>query len=94
MKVLNWNARGLHAHNKRRILRDMITTHKIDIIAIQETKKESFTHRILKSISTKFDKWVWVEAHGRSGGILFACDSDTCLITDSVTHTYSVDVFI
>lgn len=80
MKILNWNARGLNAPKKRRILKDMIITHKIDIIVIQETKKDSFTHRILTSISSKFDKWVWVTAQGRSGGILFGCDSDTCTI--------------
>lgn len=94
MKVLNWNARGLNAPKKRRILRDMILEHKIDIIVIQETKKDTFSHRILKSISSRFDTWIWLGAHGRSGGILFGCDSDTCLVTDSVVHTYSIDIFL
>ena len=76
MRVLNWNARGLNAPKKRRILRDLILDNSIDLIAIQETKKENFSLRILKSISHRFDTWLWVESHGRSGGILVGCDRD------------------
>lgn len=94
MKVLNWNARGLNAPSKRRILRDLILEHHIDIIAIQETKKETFTNRALRSISTRFDKWIWVASQGRSGGILFGCDSNTCTVLDSIVHRFSVDIFI
>ena len=91
MKVLNWNARGLNAPKKRRILRDLINDNSIDLIAIQETKKESFTYRILKSISSRFDNWVWIASRGRSGGILVGCDSNSCVIERSETLTYSVD---
>lgn len=94
MKVLNWNIRGLNAPKKRRALRDIISSNKIDVIAIQETKKETFTHRILKSISSKFDNWFSLPSRGRSGGILIGCDSDTCQVVRYVAHTYSIDVFL
>lgn len=94
MRILNWNARGLNAPKKRKILKDLIIDNSIDLIAIQETKKESFTLRTLQSISRRFDKWIWVESHGRSGGILVGCDSDVCQIVSSKTHTYSVNIFL
>jgi hypothetical protein len=34
-----WNARGLGSSKKRRILHDIIVDNKIDVIAVQETKK-------------------------------------------------------
>ena len=75
MNFLNWNARGLNSYKKRQILHDILVDHRIDILAIQETKKEQFTNRILRTISTRFDVWYWVPSVGRSGGILFGCDS-------------------
>lgn len=56
MNILNWNVRGIDAPRKRQILEDLISKHHIDLIAIQETKKENFNHRIMRSISIKFDK--------------------------------------
>lgn len=72
----------------------MLADNQVDIVAIQETKKETFTHRALRSISSKFDKWIWLESKGRSGGILFGCDSDNYSVIDSVVHTYLVDIWL
>lgn len=94
MRVLNWNARGLNAPKKRRILKDLILDNSIDLIAIQETKKENFSLRILKSISHRFDTWVWVESKGRSGGILVGCDSNICHFESSEILTYSTNIFL
>ena len=42
MNFLNWNARGVNSPKKRQILNDIIVANKIDLIAIQETKKTEF----------------------------------------------------
>lgn len=47
----------------------------MDILAIKETKKEPVSARILKTIATKIDIREWLPSVGRSGGILFGCDS-------------------
>ena len=91
MNFLNWNARGINSSKKRQILHDMIVDNKIDILAIQETKKENFTTRILDFISTKFDIWQWVPSIGRSGGILFGCDSTKFRYLSHTTHQFSLD---
>lgn len=54
----------------------MILEYKIDLIAIQETKKESFTTRLLNSISNTLDIWLWVPSMERSKGILFGGDNN------------------
>jgi exonuclease III len=55
MNILFWNARGLSATSKRRMLHDLICSNKIDIIAIQETKKSEFSQRMLRGINPHFD---------------------------------------
>ena len=56
MNILNWNIRGMNAPRKRRILKDLLKDNHVDLVAIQETKKDDFSPRVLRSISTTFDK--------------------------------------
>lgn len=72
----------------------MISDHHVDLIAIQETKKESFTNRALRFLSSKFDKWCWLPSVGRAGGILFGCDSDDYNVLDSQVHRFSISVWV
>jgi exonuclease III len=83
MNILSLNARGLDSSKKHRILHDIIVDNKIDMVAIQETKKQHFSSRMLKSICNKFDCWHELLAIGLSGGILIGFDSSK-LILDRV----------
>ena len=94
MNFLNWNARGLNSYKKRQILHDILVDHHIDILAIQETKKEQFTNRILRTISTRFDVWYWVPSVGRSGGILFGCDSSLINCISHSIHKFALNVHV
>lgn len=94
MNFLNWNARGINSSKKRQILHDMIIDHHINLIAIQETKRETFNSRILKSISSHFDIWYWVPSKGRSGGILFGCDSTQFKYISHSTHQFSMNLML
>lgn len=94
MKLLNWNSRGLNSSTKRHRLRDMIIDNHIDLIAIQETKKESFTKRCLSSISSNFDVWFWVPSSGRSGGILFGADSSQIKVSHHSLHRFCLNVIL
>lgn len=49
MKVLVWNIRGLGNSARGRQLRELIIEKEVDIICIQETKKESFSDRDLNT---------------------------------------------
>lgn len=42
MKGLIWNCRGLGSSDKRRFVRELLTTHKIDFLGIQETQLQDF----------------------------------------------------
>lgn len=94
MNFLNWNARGINSSKKRQILHDIIVDHKIDIIAIQETKRATFNNRILRSISTTLDVWFWVPSKGRSGGILFGCDSNLFKYVSHSLHQFALNIVV
>jgi hypothetical protein len=50
MNILSWNARCMWATTKMRILHDIIVDYKVDIIAIQWTKKVIFHLECLKEL--------------------------------------------
>lgn len=92
MNILNWNARGINSPRKSKILHDMIKENNVDMIAIQETKKEYFSNRILKTLSPRLDIWHWVPSIGRSGGILFGCDSSKLKLLSYSAHKFALDI--
>ena len=49
MNILNWNIRGMNSPRKRLALADFLQKYQIDLVAIQETKKEEFSNRMLRS---------------------------------------------
>jgi exonuclease III len=94
MKILNCNVRGLGLPEKRRMLRDFINSNNIDILCLQETKKDSYTSQFLNSISRNFDTWNLIPAIGSAGGLLFGFNS--ALFNSISWHigSYSITVFV
>lgn len=94
MNILNWNIRGMNSPRKRQALTEYISKYQVDIIAIQETKKETFSLRILRSLSHKLDIWIYLPSIGKSGGILFGGDSSKVEILSHSEHKYCVDIHL
>ena len=71
MKMLSWNIRGLGRREKRNRLRKLIRDNEIDVVLIQETKKEVISKEIVRSVwpDMEFD-YLEVGARGYSGGLL------------------------
>lgn len=94
MNILTWNIRGMNAPRKRHILHDMILHNNIDMVAIQETKKEEFSLRMLNSLSHKLDIWIYAPAIGTAGGILFGGDSNKISILSHSKHKFCLDIHL
>lgn len=90
MNILNWNIRGMNQAKKRRALNSIILQHHIDIITIQETKKEDFTNRSLKQISSIFYTWIWLPSNGTAGGILMGLSSFKFEVISTSIGDYTV----
>jgi exonuclease III len=49
MNILSWNVRGLGTVKKRRLVKDLLYIHSIDLVNLQKTKKSEFKERTLKN---------------------------------------------
>lgn len=46
MNIISWNARDLGKSKGRRLVKEILIEHHIDIVSIQETKKKDFKENI------------------------------------------------
>lgn len=71
MIVLSWNIRGLGARVKRSSLRKIIHIHDPSFIAIQESKLETCSSKLIRSF-WRLDNidWALCPSQGNSGGII------------------------
>lgn len=77
MRCLFWNVRGLGNKARRRQLKVVIKERDVDLLCVQETKKESFTNKELNSFQgDKSFSRSWKAARGASGGILIGINSE------------------
>ena len=68
---MSWNVRGLGKAEKRRMVRNVMGSQKVDLILIQETKWKNVTERLVSQVWGSGDfKWVAVESEGSSGGLI------------------------
>jgi exonuclease III len=71
MRILFWNIRGLGKSRKRNLVKDHIMLEDMDLVAIQETIKQSFEDKELKEMSgNKEFSWFWSPAKGHSSGLI------------------------
>lgn len=94
ISLFYWNARGLGLSNKRSALKELLIRHKIDIVAIQETKKESFPTRQLNALSHTINYWLCKPSIGSSGGILLGINENKFSVIDSWIKEFSVLVLL
>jgi exonuclease III len=80
MNILNWNIRGLGFLHKRSVLHNIVQFHKVDLVAIQETKHQEFSQKMLNVISRHFDTWIQLPAIVLSGCVLVGCNSSKFII--------------
>ena len=83
LKILSWNVRGANDSSKRKIIKTFIRNQRVDLICIQETKIQSMSKGIVRSLgSGRFLDWKAVNAEGASGGILICWDRRSLDILD------------
>ncbi|RVW45608.1 hypothetical protein CK203_091549 [Vitis vinifera] len=88
-----WNTRGLGSRNKRRVVKDFLSSKNLDVVMIQETKKMKCDRRFVGSVWTVRNKdWAAIPACGASDGILIIWDSKKLHSEEVVIGSFSVSV--
>jgi len=71
MIVLTFNVRGLGGRQKKNKIKELVRDHKVDFLAIQETKMEVINTRLCQRFWGSVDcDWAFLPSEGNSGGIL------------------------
>lgn len=64
MRFLFWNVRGLGKNSRKKQVREFIEDHKLQVVGLQETMKNSFSDRDLVDISGNRE-FTWQDASKR-----------------------------
>nr|KYP70042.1 hypothetical protein KK1_009250 [Cajanus cajan] len=71
MKILSFNIRGLGGRLKVVEVRNLVRSENVDMVCLQETKKESVDKKLCASLWGADDfEWAFYPSEGRSGGIV------------------------
>ena len=83
VKILSWNVRGANDSSKRKVIKMFIRNQRVDLICIQETKNQSMSDSIARSLgSRRFLDWKAANAEGALGGIFICWDRRSLNILD------------
>ena len=91
--ILCWNVRGLNSRARQDSVRTLVSSAKIDIVCLQETKMSVLSRATLLSmLGSDFSHWIDLPAAGASGGILVAWRQGLGPATASRVDNYSVSL--
>lgn len=91
MKILSWNTRGIGDQSKQMTLKRLLQTLNPDIVLIQGTKRDSFDSNFIKLLwSSKEVDWTFIEACGKSGGMLIMWDESKLLVIETLKGGFTL----
>ena len=71
LRLVSWNVWGANDSSKRKVIKAMIRSQRADLVCIQETKIQSMTEVVVRSLGFgRFLDWGAMGAQGSAGGIL------------------------
>ena len=54
IKILSWNVRGANDGDKRKIIKSVIKSNKVDVVYLQETKIKDMSTGIVRSLGALY----------------------------------------
>jgi len=71
MNIISYNVRGLGRGVKWPAIRRLVKEHHVDLLCLQETKKETVNKNLCQALWGNFDySWEFYPSAGPAGGIL------------------------
>ena len=91
VKILSWNVRGANDPNKRKVIKNFLGTHKVDLVCLQETKVQEMNNAVAHGIGVfRFLNWKTLNTEVAAGGILLLWDKRKISMVDYVVGSFSV----
>ena len=91
LRLLSWNVRGANDSSKRKVIKAMIRSQRVDLFCLQETKIQAMTEGVVRSLGTgRFLEWGALDAHGSAGGVLICWDKRTLEMIEMEVGQFSI----
>ena len=50
IKIFSWNVRGVNDPDKKRVIKNFLRTHRVDLVCLQETKVQEMNNVMARSL--------------------------------------------
>ena len=76
IKILSWNVRGANNSDKRKVIKSIIKSNKMDVVCLQETKIKEMSTGLIRSLGVgRHLDWRAINSRGAIGGVLVFWDN-------------------
>ena len=76
IKILSWNVRGANNSDKRKVIKSVIKSNKVDVVCLQETKIKDMSTRLVRSLGVgRHLDWRAINSRKAVGGVLVFWDN-------------------
>ena len=76
IKILSWNVRGVNDRNKRKLIKALIRSQKVDLVCLQETKMIEMSLGVVRSLGVRrYLGWGALNARGAIGEVVVFWDN-------------------
>ena len=91
LRLVSWNVWGANDSSKRKVIKAMIRSQRADLVCIQETKIQTMTEGVVRSLgSGRFLDWGAMGAQGSAGGILVCWDKRSLELLEMEVGNFSI----
>ena len=71
IKILSWNVRGVNDRNKRKLIKALFKSQKVDLVCLQETKMTEMSLGVVRSLGVgRFLEWGALNVRGTTRGVV------------------------
>ena len=91
LRLWSWNVRGANNSSKRKVIKVVIRSQRVDLFYLQETKIQAMSKGLVRSLGTsRFLDWGTLDAHGSVGGLLICWDKRTLEVLEMEMGNFSI----
>ena len=91
LRILLWNVRRAKDRNKRKLIKDVIKTQKVDLVCLQETKIQEMTSGIVRSLGVgRCLEWGAMNSRGATRVVVVFWDNRVLQMVEMEVSKYSV----
>ena len=91
LRLLSWNVCGANDSTKRRVIKAVIRSQRVDLFCLQETKIQTLSEGLVRSLgSGRWSNWVALDALRSAGGMLVCWDKRSLEVMETEVGKFSV----